>query len=183
MRPQVVGEENGLGPLKVGVTRKSQLRNDRIGIGGPLGKNIDKMEKAECHLSHLPSAPQSKRGGHLIVATPARVESCPGIPGKLCHPALDRRMDVLVPLLESELTPFHLVAHRDQGVVHRLRVRGIQNAGAPQHRHVGPAPLYVVAPQAGVESDAVGVSREGGCARTGEAAVPERRALSHTGRR
>jgi len=95
---QVVGQQDGLGPLQVRVARKIGLAH----LVGPLGQDALEGEDAVHDHPQLPLGEQAQVSGHLVVATPTGVELGPRRTGDLGHPALDRGVDVLVRRLEGE---------------------------------------------------------------------------------
>ena len=94
---QVVGEEDGLGPLGVGVAGQVGV----AGVDGRQGARPANRRRAG-DLDELALAPQPQIGRDLVVAAPCGVHLGARRPGQLGDPALDRRVDVLVGWHEVE---------------------------------------------------------------------------------
>ena len=66
VRQQVMGQQNGLGRLKVRLTRHDRLRM-RVGLRH---QRLDDPEHAIGHPVHRVAQPHPQQGGHLVVARP-----------------------------------------------------------------------------------------------------------------
>jgi hypothetical protein len=165
-----VGEEDRLGPLQVGVAGQVGL----TGSGRPRQEDLLQVEHPAGDGEQLPLGVEAQVGGDLVVTAAAGVQAGADVAGDLGHPALHRRVDVLVARGEGEAARRELLAHSRQGSEEDLAVGGPEQADPYQPPHVGGRAGQVVGGEAPVDAQAHGVGEQL-LGRTGplEAPLPE----------
>ena len=98
IRQQMVGEVHGLGALEVGIARHRPVQVLLGSVGQRRHQRGDPLGGPERVRAHE----HRDVGGDLVVARARRVQLAARRPGQLGHPALDRRVDVLVVGLERK---------------------------------------------------------------------------------
>ena len=150
VRQEVVGQQHRLGPLQVGVAGQVHVAR----LAGPLGQGVLERQHVLGDVDQRPAAPQAQRGRHLVVAAPAGVQLGPHVAGQLGHPALDRRVHVLVAGGEDEGAAGQLVLDGVEGVEELGHLVVAEDARLAQALHVGARPGQVVGGQGAVEGQA-----------------------------
>ena len=110
MGQQVVGQEDRLGPLEVGVA-------GQVGVAGfsrPGQQHLLQGDDGLGHLAQRPLGEQAEVGGHLVVPAAPGVEPGADLGRQLGYPALDGGMDVLVAGLEDEAALGQFLLHLAQ---------------------------------------------------------------------
>ncbi len=147
MRQQVVGQQDGLSPLQMGVARQvGSARADR-----PIEQRVLKPQHPLRDDVQLAFAPQPQRRCHLVVAAPARVELPSGRAGDFGDAALDRGVDVLIRGREHERPAIQLVGHSVERRQDLGRLVAVEQAGAHEPAHVSARADDVIGRQAHVE--------------------------------
>jgi hypothetical protein len=147
MGQELVGQEEGLGPLEVGVARD---HGSRVLLRSADQGELEAVHAPEDGDRGFPE-PEPFVQGHLVVPTPGGVEALGGVPHELAEPRLHVGMDVLQLLVEGE-HPLHDLpmdgpeAPGDGGSLRRL-----QDPRPGQHGRVGEAPKDIGFCQAPVE--------------------------------
>ena len=171
---QVVGQEDGLGPLEVGVAGE-------VGVArllGPVQQHALQSQNLPSHDAQLPAAEEAQRGDHLVVAAAPRVQLGSDRAGDLRGAPLDGGVDVLVVGSEAEGAGRQLLAH----VVQRRQQDGAllvgEHAGPLEAAHVGTRRHQVVPRQPLVEREADGERQQLLRRPVGEPPFPECHRLS-----
>ncbi len=89
-------------------------------------------------------APQAQVGRHLVVAAAPGVQLGPDVAGQLGDPALDRRVDVLVPGRVGEHAGGELLLDQIERIDERAHLAVAQDPDLAQPLHVGPRAHQVV---------------------------------------
>ena len=174
---QMVGEENGLGPLQMGVAREVGV----LRLDGALQQHLLQRDDAAGQLRQCPLHEQPEIGGDLIVAAAAGVQLGAGRSGQLGDPPLDRGVHVLVAGRELEDAVVQLLLDAvERGDDDRDLVVG-EDPGPTEPAHVGPRAGDVVGREPHVEGHAGGVGHQLLGRVAGEATLPERHARSRPG--
>ena len=151
MGQQVMGQQDRLGPLQVGVAGQVDVRR----VPGPVGQDVLQGHDLARHPDQRTAAPQAQVGGDLVVAAPPGVQlGADRLAGQLGHPALDRGVDVLVPGLEDERRRLELLRHQVEGVQQLRDLALGQEAHLAQPLDVGARAGEVVGGQHLIEGEA-----------------------------
>ena len=145
----VVGKQDGLGPLHVGVAG-----HDRAGvlIGLVHEHGPEAMERRERPV-HGVLGVHSHVEGDLVVAGAGGVQAPGGLTDLLEETALDVHVDVVEVLAPREGSPLDLAADLDERLLDRQRLLSSDDVPAPQHTHVSNRPGDVLPVQSPVVVD------------------------------
>ena len=155
---EMVGEEDGLGPLHVGVAGEVDVLG--VGLARPAQQHLHEVAEAPGHYPPLPADVEPQVEGDLVVAAPPGVELGPGRAGQLGDPALHGGVDVLVERQERERPRLQLGLDPGQGGGHDRPLLLGDEPHPGQHVDVGPGAGQVVGGEAGVERQALGEVEE-----------------------
>src|SRR5579862_582846 len=95
-----------------------------------LGTNnqcIAQVENGRANLGDPAARIEAQSGRDLIIAAPCGVEPCTRFARKLCHPALDRGVDVFVTFGEEKGPVFELFSHRRERVEQGFDIVGTED--------------------------------------------------------
>ena len=173
---EVVGEEDRLRPLQVGVAR---------GEGVPVGLRLTRQHRRQlvdacgdpqgCRLQ-----PEPEVRGDEVVAGASGMDLGPHVTQAVGDVALHRRVDVLVGDVEHEPALAEQVGGLAQRRLDQSPLLGRQDAGPLQRPGVGPGGSDVLAPHPLVERKRVAERLHRGGRTTGEPARPQRLAAGHS---
>ncbi len=171
----MVGQQDGLGPLHVGVAR--QVHVVGVGLGRPPQQDVHEVAEAPGHEAAFAADVEAQVECDLIVAAPAGVELGSGRAGQFGDAALDGGVDVLVEREERERPRRELRFHPGEGGGDHRPILFGDEPDPGQHVDMGPGPGQVVGRQPGVEREALGEVEQRLGGGVGEPSVPEGRAL------
>ncbi len=147
VRQEVMGEEDRLGPLQMGVAGK----DDPEKLFGPGDDGFLDLHEEPENLVDFIAQVQPEIDGNLVVAAAPRVQLSPDGADPADQATLDRHVDVLVREIEGKFPGIDLPADSQQTLDDPLRLGLRQDAPLSQHPRVGDAAGDVVP----VEQDVV----------------------------
>ena len=146
---ELLGEEDGLGPLQVGVAG-----NDGVRVGLRLvGDDGDERPELRLDLAALLPEPEAKVQGHLVVAAAGGVELLAHIPQPLREDLLHEHVDVLRGGVKGELAALQVLQHAHEALRQLVPLRGAQDAALCQHGRVGQGAHDILAVHAAVKAE------------------------------
>ena len=130
---KLLGEEDGLGPLQVGIAGDDGVRI-LLRLVGNDGKELTELAP---HLPALLPEPEAEVQGHLVVAAPGSVELFPHVPQPLGEDLLHEHVDVLGGGVNGELAALDVLQNVREAPCQLRRLLRGQDAALLQHGRVG----------------------------------------------
>ena len=149
---QVVGQQDRLGPLQMGVAGQVGVP----GLPARFEEHLLEVDDPAGPPEQRPLGEQPQVGGHLVVAAAAGVQPAADVAGDLGDPPLDGGVDVLVARLEHEGALGELLLDPVERGQQDPGCRPRRAAPALQTQDMGPAASHVVGGQPPVEGQADG---------------------------
>jgi hypothetical protein len=148
----IVGGQHGLGALQVRVGGHDHMQVARRTVHeGPL-----QFGEQAVHAVDRVAGPEPQVGGHLVVATAARMQFAAHVPQAVDQRLLDVHVHIFQFLPQGKLAPIHLAADDLQRRLDLPAFVVRQDADLGQHLRMGDGAPNIVGIESVVEADAFG---------------------------